>query len=404
MLHRISNKTLNTTFAVTILIFLLFITKSAFAACTDEGAGNTKEAATNLSLPAAKTGAICPGTTADWYKFSIPKGTTTTIVLKNLTANLDFVLWDPTGTTAIYNPGATGTLEERILFLTTYDSYILEVVESTYGTGAVTGSYRLEINFTAPPPPPTGTCSSNAECENDGNKCTIDTCVSSSCKRETKTCPPATNACRSSSCNPATGACEERVNPVNGVYTCTSWTGCQKNCDAEGRPKPSARTCLTSTCSATCGGICPGTNPAGQSSSCTPDCPFTYPDPAIQDYRKFCQAEDWYAGDPHPLAIICVIVRLLNIFLLSVGAIFVMYVFMSAIKFAMAQGDPKALQGAKQSLTVAIIGMLIVAGVFTILTILRNVLGLQYQLLTNPFDVLSKNLADLLLKLNIYVK
>ncbi|PIS22429.1 hypothetical protein COT50_02030 [candidate division WWE3 bacterium CG08_land_8_20_14_0_20_41_10] len=93
--------------------------------------------------------------------------------------------------------------------------------------------------------------------------------------------------------------------------------------------------------------------------------------------------------------------RLLNVLVLSVGAIFVMFVFLSAIKFAMAQGDPKALQGAKQGLTVAIIGVLVVVGVFAILTILRNILGIKYQLLTNPFDVLSDNFAQLMLKLNI---
>ncbi len=121
------------------------------------------------------------------------------------------------------------------------------------------------------------------------------------------------------------------------------------------------------------------------------------------DYANLCtelESTSW-SGAPHPVAIICPIVRLLNVFVLSAGAFFVLFVFISAIKYALSQGDPKALEASKQTLTMAVVGFLVIIGVYTILTILKNVLGLADNPITNPFGVLSQNLARLLEKFNI---
>ena len=99
---------------------------------------------------------------------------------------------------------------------------------------------------------------------------------------------------------------------------------------------------------------------------------------------------------PSPLAILCPLVRFLNVLLLASAAVFVMYVFLSAIKFAMSQGDPKALQGAKGSLTWAVIGFIVIIGVFAMLVIIKNVLGLKDNPILDPIGALNDNLIKLL--------
>ncbi len=104
---------------------------------------------------------------------------------------------------------------------------------------------------------------------------------------------------------------------------------------------------------------------------------------------------------PSPMAIICPVARLLNVLVLSAGAFFVVFIFVSAIKYALSQGDPKALQASQQTLTTAVVGFIIIIGVYTILTIIKNVLGLTGNPILDPFGSLSNSLADLLERLNI---
>ncbi|MFA5881045.1 MAG: hypothetical protein WC834_02525 [Eubacteriales bacterium] len=121
------------------------------------------------------------------------------------------------------------------------------------------------------------------------------------------------------------------------------------------------------------------------------------------DYQSRCgelESTTWEKA-PSPMAILCPVVRLLNVLVISAGAIFVIFVFISAIKYALSQGDPKALQASQQTLTAALIGMLIIIGVYTILTIIKNVFGLQDNPILDPFGSLSRNLADLLDKFRI---
>ena len=120
-------------------------------------------------------------------------------------------------------------------------------------------------------------------------------------------------------------------------------------------------------------------------------------------YQSDCrelESTTW-EGAPSPMAIICPIVRLLNVLVLSAGAFFVAFVFIAAIKYALSQGDPKALQASQQTLTTAVIGFLVIIGVYTILTIIKNVLGLQGNPILDPFGSLSQNFARLLEKFGI---
>lgn len=121
------------------------------------------------------------------------------------------------------------------------------------------------------------------------------------------------------------------------------------------------------------------------------------------DYASSCaelESIDWSKA-PSPMAIICPVVRLLNVLVLSAAAIFVIFIFITSIKYAMSQGDPKALQASAQTLKTAIIGFFLVIGVYTILTIIKNVLGLEGEFFPNPFPALSKNLAALLMKFGV---
>lgn len=122
-----------------------------------------------------------------------------------------------------------------------------------------------------------------------------------------------------------------------------------------------------------------------------------------EDYADRCEEleQDTWEGAPSPLAIICPLVRYLNIVLFASAAVFVMMIFATAIKYALAQGDPKALQGAKGTLTWAILGFIVIIGVFTLLVIFKNVLGLKDNPILNPVGVLNDSLMDLLDKFGI---
>jgi hypothetical protein len=122
--------------------------------------------------------------------------------------------------------------------------------------------------------------------------------------------------------------------------------------------------------------------------------------PTYADRCEELTKESW-EGAPSPLAIICPMVRYLNIIVYASAAVFVIMIFAGAIKFSLAQGDPKAIQGAKGSLTWAVIGFIVIIGVFTMLTIFKNVLGLKDNPIADPVGAINRNLMDLLNRFGI---
>lgn len=395
--------------------------------------------ATAIVTPYSVNRSTCPAGsyTDEWYKFDAVVGRKITILLTGLNQDLDIFLDDSSlnqvgisvnsGTSddrIVYNAGYSGTYYIHIIkaSISNTSPYTLVVnteaqnsvgcnlpcTDDYYCAGAGNYCYPTEhrcrnktpgcqntTNCTCPPT----VCDEDSDCEeNPDNICTTDTCPNPyQCVRTNVICTDDGNACTSETCDPNFG-CHKPIQSY-GTWVYGNWGACSSTECVEGEPVSGTRT-RTATCQGGCGGLgCLG-EPYDEE-GCEPVCPYFEPANPTHDYRSYC-GDGWYKGDPNPLAIICTIVRLLNVFILSVGAIFVMFVFISAIKFALAQGDPKALQGAKQTLTMAIIGMLVVIGVFTILTIMRNIFGLKYQLTMNPFDVLSDNLAKLLERFNIY--
>jgi len=74
-------------------------------------------------------------------------------------------------------------------------------------------------------------------------------------------------------------------------------------------------------------------------------------------------------------ALVCVFNRLYNTVILSVGAVFVIWMIVSGIRYMSAGGDEKAIADARGSLTHAVVGFILVLGAYAIIAILGNVLG-----------------------------
>jgi len=81
-------------------------------------------------------------------------------------------------------------------------------------------------------------------------------------------------------------------------------------------------------------------------------------------------------GAPDPRAVVCIIARVINVFV-GMGAVaFVYMILFGALKLSMSQGDPKGYIGAQNTWFYALIGFLIVAGFFSVYVIIANTLGL----------------------------
>lgn len=78
------------------------------------------------------------------------------------------------------------------------------------------------------------------------------------------------------------------------------------------------------------------------------------------------------------------IIRLLNLVTGAAAFVFMAMLFYSAYKYAIAQGDPKGLMGAKETLTHAIFGFIIAIGSFAIINWVANILGLSTDVLDDP--------------------
>lgn len=83
------------------------------------------------------------------------------------------------------------------------------------------------------------------------------------------------------------------------------------------------------------------------------------------------------------LEIPCLVGEILNIGVLSVGGVLVIVIFIAALKFATSQGDIKALQGAQQTLTYAVLGFAGVVCLYVIVAIVEGMFGITDVLQLN---------------------
>jgi len=97
---------------------------------------------------------------------------------------------------------------------------------------------------------------------------------------------------------------------------------------------------------------------------------------AFAQSNYYCDTWD-QDGGAHPGAIICLIARVLRIFIYAAGLVFVAVGAFGAWKINLAMGDPKALAGGKNTWSYAVYGLAIVLGFFALFTIITGLLGIS---------------------------
>ena len=75
--------------------------------------------------------------------------------------------------------------------------------------------------------------------------------------------------------------------------------------------------------------------------------------------------------------LMCPVLKALDIIILSSGGIFVALILIASIKLSLSQGDAKAIDGAKQTITWATIGFVTVIGLYVGLGILLGYFGVS---------------------------
>lgn len=83
------------------------------------------------------------------------------------------------------------------------------------------------------------------------------------------------------------------------------------------------------------------------------------------------------SGDVLPLACLGnVIARVVEVALVFLGVVTLLFLLYGAIRFIVSRGDAKAVEGARNTITYAIIGAVLVLGAFIIVNIVTSTLGL----------------------------
>jgi len=93
-------------------------------------------------------------------------------------------------------------------------------------------------------------------------------------------------------------------------------------------------------------------------------------------------------GPPRITQIVCPFIRIFNVAIYVVGAVFVIMIIYGGIKISMSFGDPKGLESGKLTWTHAVAGAAIVVGFFAIILIITNLLGIKT--FPNPFSAFEQ--------------
>ena len=78
------------------------------------------------------------------------------------------------------------------------------------------------------------------------------------------------------------------------------------------------------------------------------------------------------------------VIRIFNILVLAGGLVFIMMIFYSAYKYSLAQGDPKGIVGAKETLNYAIYGFIVTVGAFAMIKIIAGIFHLDTAIIEDP--------------------
>jgi len=80
--------------------------------------------------------------------------------------------------------------------------------------------------------------------------------------------------------------------------------------------------------------------------------------------------------DPQLTDIFTIVGNIFNILVMAAGGVLVVMIAYGAVKASMALGDPRQLQGAKDTWTHALLGFFIVVGFFAVFVIMAGFLGI----------------------------
>ncbi len=101
--------------------------------------------------------------------------------------------------------------------------------------------------------------------------------------------------------------------------------------------------------------------------------------------------------DPSIVQIVCPFIGVINMIILSAGAVFVAIVIFASYKYSTSLGDPKGAMGAKNTLTYAILGLVAVIGVYTMFSIMASAFGFDSQLVGGRvFGLIQQRFCDFL--------
>lgn len=113
-----------------------------------------------------------------------------------------------------------------------------------------------------------------------------------------------------------------------------------------------------------------------------------------QQVEAFCASVNIIDPEnpPSVAAMICPLVRILNILFFAAAAVFAIMVAYGGIKMNLAMGDPKGFESAKLTIFYAFMGLFVCLGAGTIVIILSNLLGVTTFKNTN--DLLAGFLCN----------
>jgi hypothetical protein len=103
--------------------------------------------------------------------------------------------------------------------------------------------------------------------------------------------------------------------------------------------------------------------------------------PAVEP--NYCENLDWNEA-VELRALMCIFNRIYNLVIYTIGAVFIIWMIISGIRYLTAGSDEDAVASAKQSLTYAVFGFLIVIAAHAAIVMVGNLLGIGIPIFRIP--------------------
>ena len=102
--------------------------------------------------------------------------------------------------------------------------------------------------------------------------------------------------------------------------------------------------------------------------------------PAVEP--RYCDNLNW--DNLELRALMCIFNRIYNLVIYTIGAIFIIWIIISGIRYLMAGDNEDAVASAKKSLTFAVLGFLIVIAAHAVIVTVGNLLGIDIPIFRIP--------------------